>query len=744
MIAENEAGFSNPSPPSAYFVALEPVGPPTDLHVLQITSNSVLVAWSPPTRDGGHSICDYILEKRLLPKGSWNNCDYEFNCECEKDITGLVYGFDYEFRVSARNVIGTLSEPSEICGPVHFRLVPCEPEVEFESPPLNQVEHGKKISLVAKISGSPQPDVTWYKDEDESLSNEAKISVENSRTRSVLKISDASREFTGTYKIKVVNVKGESSASVNLKVLDTPSQPGGPIKFTKQEANSVVISWEKPLLDGGADVKHYVVAKCDTTKLTWSTVSEMCTEKTIRVGKLIEGREYVFKVQAANQYGVGPALQSSKILAQNLYGVAGAPGKPEVLRTHFNSITIEWTAPENDGGSKIIGYHVDRMKNNGTRWARCNEEIVDDVHFRVTNLIEGALYQFRVVAVNSAGAGNPSPVSHLIECRLPPVPPGPPCVVRLVETTTTSATLEWEPPLNDNGSEVIGYVVEKKMFSAKDDCEWNSVSEEPVPENRIVVSGLKPEQNFEMRVKAVNRAGEGEPCELIGYVKPVESYQEPEFEVPETMKTHFTVFSGKNVSIPVSFKAKPAPDVEWKREDAENIDIKSTSTDVASTLELQDCRLSDAGKYSVTISNRVGAKKMSFKVKVIGAPGQVGPVTCKDVTSSSIVVNWSIPEHDGGEMVERYVVEKREATEQRWEKVISDCEKTMFKVSSGIQQGRSYVFRVTAVNKYGSGEERTTDCSYKATQVPSAPREFHLDEVCFVNFAKVFKNYNQL
>merc|ERR1712096_135750 len=94
-------------------------------------------------------------------------------------------------------------------------------------------------------------------------------------------------------------------------------------------------------------------------------------------------------------------------------------------------------------------------------------------------------------------------------------------------------------------------------------------------------------------------------------------------------------------------------------EDAEKIDIKSTSTDVASTLELQDCRLSDAGKYSVTISNRVGAKKMSFKVKVIGAPGQVGPVTCKDVTSSSIVVNWSIPEHDGGEMVERYVVEKR-------------------------------------------------------------------------------------
>lgn len=42
------------------------------------------------------------------------------------------------------------------------------------------------------------------------------------------------------------------------------------------------------------------------------------------------------------------------------------------------------------------------------KWVRCNEHMQKACHFPVFGLQEGALYRFRVRAVNKAGAGRPS------------------------------------------------------------------------------------------------------------------------------------------------------------------------------------------------------------------------------------------------------------------------------------------------------------------------------------------------
>lgn len=68
---------------------------------------------------------------------------------------------------------------------------------------------------------------------------------------------------------------------------------------------------------------------------------------------------------------------------------------------------MSWSPPKNDGGSKITGYIVQKKKKNGD-WEPCNTIPIDGTTFTATKLPEGEEMQFRVIAENSAGPGEPS------------------------------------------------------------------------------------------------------------------------------------------------------------------------------------------------------------------------------------------------------------------------------------------------------------------------------------------------
>ena len=64
----------------------------------------------------------------------------------------------------------------------------------------------------------------------------------------------------------------------------------------------------------------------------------------------------------------------------------------------------------------------------------------------------------------------------------------------------------FKAPDNDGGSPIVGYVVEMK---AKLDAKWKVVGKD-VKETEFVATGLKPDVEYEFRVAAVNKAGQGQ------------------------------------------------------------------------------------------------------------------------------------------------------------------------------------------------------------------------------------------
>lgn len=66
---------------------------------------------------------------------------------------------------------------------------------------------------------------------------------------------------------------------------------------------------------------HYIVERRETSRVVWSTVSDMHEHTHVTVGKLVHGNEYVLRVMAVNKYGVGEPLESEPVIAKNTFGM---------------------------------------------------------------------------------------------------------------------------------------------------------------------------------------------------------------------------------------------------------------------------------------------------------------------------------------------------------------------------------------------------------------------------------------
>ena len=99
--------------------------------------------------------------------------------------------------------------------------------------------------------------------------------------------------------------------------------------------------------------------------------------------------------------------------------VPGAPSALTAVDVLATSMKIVWNAPAKDGGTPIIGYHVERRSKISKHWVFLNKEPVPDTSLAVKDLFEDMVYQYRVTAVNKMGAGKPSDPSLPITARNP-------------------------------------------------------------------------------------------------------------------------------------------------------------------------------------------------------------------------------------------------------------------------------------------------------------------------------------
>jgi titin len=73
-----------------------------------------------------------------------------------------------------------------------------------------------------------------------------------------------------------------------------------------------------------------------------------------------------------------------------------------------------------------------------------------------------------------------------------------------------------------------------------------------------------------------------------------------------------------------------------------------------------------------------------------------------EVTPESCVLNWDTPEDNGGCDIRNYIVERRDANRQSYNKI--GTTKELKFTDTKLVEGRGYVYRVSAENEVGVGE----------------------------------------
>ena len=124
-----------------------------------------------------------------------------------------------------------------------------------------------------------------------------------------------------------------------------------------------------------------------------------------------------------------------------------------------------------------------------------------------------------------------------------------------------SLTLQWKPPEDDGGAPIEKYVVERREKSEKD---WNTVGEVPSTgdgPHSIVDDKVIEDKEYYYRVRAVNKAGPGDPCDHGKAFKVKAKPEPPKFTQGGIKDLRLKV--GETIKYEVPIAGEPLPTVTW-------------------------------------------------------------------------------------------------------------------------------------------------------------------------------------
>uniref|UniRef100_A0A3P8ZW39 Titin n=1 Tax=Esox lucius TaxID=8010 RepID=A0A3P8ZW39_ESOLU len=681
VMAENEYGVGLAAETEDPVKTSEIPLPVGKITLTEVTKKTASMAWEKPDHDGGSRIIGYYIE--MLPAGSEEWILTTTTKTCEGTVEGLTAGQEYQFRISAFNDKGK-SDTRVLAAPVTARDLTIEPSFVIAFNTFS-VQHGEDLKIEIPVRGRPEPKVVWTKD-GHTIKETTRLNVSRTPSSTILAIREATRDDSGKYKITATNSIGEKFAEIRVIILEKPGPVTGPIKIEEVSSNYVNLAWEPPVYTGGCQINNYVVEKRDTTTVAWQCVSATVARTTIKVTNLKTGTEYQFRVFAENRYGKSPAVDSAAVVVQYPFSEPLAPGTPFVSSVTKDHMIVEWKAPTSNGGSPIIGYHLERKEKNSILWTKLNKMLIPDCHYKTSELEEGIEYEFKVFAENIAGLSPPSKISDVCVARDPCDPPGTP---EAIDITRNHVTLSWTRPQYDGGSLITGYVVERKKL--------------PDVEPRIQaisykVTKLLPGNEYIFRVTAVNKFGVGEPLESDPVIAHIDGYV---LEKRDKDGVRWTKCNKKRLN-DIRFRCTGLTEGHWY-------------------------------EFRVSAENAAGVGVPSAPTAYIKAcdatypPGPPSNPKVTDQSSTTVSLLWTRPIYDGGAAIKGYVVEMREKGDEEWITCTppTGVQETHFTVKK-LRENTEYYFRICAINIEGVGEHVDVPGSVVASEKLEAP-EIELD-----------------
>jgi len=485
---------------------------------------------------------------------------------------------------------------------------------------------------------------------------------------------------SGLYRLKDVYVYNKSNPGLSDSEPDayttkyysyaqfgmTPTPPGAPTGVTATAGDAqATVTFTPPTADGGSAITSYTVTSSPGEKTATGSASP------ITVAGLTNGTTYTFTVTATNAIGPGPASSASNPVtpAASSYSVSGTVtcGGTGVsgVAVNLTGAATKSTITDSNGNYSFLGI------SNGSYTITPSKA---DYAFTPTN---------RGVTISGGNASG----QNFAAITKPGAPTG-----VLATAGNGEATVTFTPPASNGGSAITSYTVTSNPGNIT-----ATGSASP-----ITVTGLTNGTTYNFTVKATNAVGTGTASSPSNAVTPMASG----YSVSGTVICAGTVVSGVTISLTGAATKSTTTDSNGHYSFSGLANGSYTITPSKTEYTFTPPNL------SVTIKGgNIAGKNFKAKTK----PGVPTGVTAK-AGNTSATVRFTAPASNGGSAITSYTVMSTSGGFKQTGR------SSPIKVT-GLTNGSSYAFTVTATNKIGTGEASEASNSVTPAAKPAAPRD---------------------
>ncbi|XP_065807203.1 neuronal cell adhesion molecule a isoform X2 [Labrus bergylta] len=323
-----------------------------------------------------------------------------------------------------------------------------------------------------------------------------------------------------------------------------PDENPSNVQGVGTEPGNLVISWT-PLTgfqSNGPSLEYKVLWRQRDVEDEWSSKNVANVSQFVVTGTPTFV-PYEVKVQAINDYGSGPEPKA-------VVGYSGedlplsAPDSVQVMVHNSTLAEVHWEpVPSPSVRGKLQGYKVYYHRERGLHETEGDTEQKEEQVLTFSgNRSEGRLpglqpysvYALSIRVLNSKGEGPPSPGKKF---ETPEGVPGPPSFFNVLNPSLDSLTLEWGPPLTNNGR-LAGYTLKYQPVNNTNELGPIKVMTLLSNETTITLANLNSSMLYKFYLSAKTIKGSGP------------FITEEAFTVMDTAHTQPTVVAGKGLTEP--------------------------------------------------------------------------------------------------------------------------------------------------------------------------------------------------